>query len=219
MNDAETLVFSPSYADSDAEASRSSFILPLFAITLFLGSFLLFVVEPMVARMVLPVLGGVPMVWNTCVVFFQLMLLVGYGYAYGASRWMSSEAHRRPRGAPAAPVCGAATGDSTRSGAVARQQSAPVAAPRAGHHCRPAVCRRFDERVGLAALVLADRAPCGSRPLFSLRVQQPGESARARRVSGHRRAHADARRSRAFLDGWLCGSRGADVRVCDRGVA
>jgi len=58
-------VLSPSSADSDAEASRSSFILPLFAVTLFLGSFLLFVVEPMVARMVLPVLGGVPMVWNT----------------------------------------------------------------------------------------------------------------------------------------------------------
>ena len=86
-------VLSPSSADSDAEASRSSFILPLFALTLFLGSFLLFVVEPMVARMVLPVLGGVPMVWNTCVVFFQMMLLVGYGYAYGASKWVDLRRH------------------------------------------------------------------------------------------------------------------------------
>jgi hypothetical protein len=83
----------PSYADSDAEASPSSLILPLFAITLFLGSFLLFVVEPMVAKMVLPVLGGVPMVWNTCVVFFQMMLLVGYGYAYGASKWIDLRRH------------------------------------------------------------------------------------------------------------------------------
>ena len=88
MKDAATLVLSPSYADSDAEASRASFILPLFAITLFLGSFLLFVVEPMVARMVLPVLGGVPMVWNTCVVFFQLMLLAGYFYAYAVIRFL-----------------------------------------------------------------------------------------------------------------------------------
>jgi hypothetical protein len=92
-NRESSAVFSTSYADSDAEASRSSLILPLFAITLFLGSFLLFVVEPMVARMVLPVMGGVPMVWNTCVVFFQMMLLVGYGYAYGASKWIDLRRH------------------------------------------------------------------------------------------------------------------------------
>jgi len=36
--------------------------------------------------MVLPILGGAPMVWNSCVLFFQLALLAGYGYAYGASR-------------------------------------------------------------------------------------------------------------------------------------
>jgi hypothetical protein len=57
-------------------------LVPLFAATLFLSSFLMFSVEPMVARQMLPVLGGVPMVWNGCVVFFQAMLLAGYGGAH-----------------------------------------------------------------------------------------------------------------------------------------
>jgi hypothetical protein len=61
-------------------------LVPLFATTLFLSSFLMFAVEPMVARQMLPVLGGVPMVWNGCVVFFQAMLLAGYGGAHVLSR-------------------------------------------------------------------------------------------------------------------------------------
>ena len=61
-------------------------LVPLFATTLFLSSFLMFAVEPMVARQMLPVLGGVPMVWNGCVVFFQAMLLAGYGGAHLISR-------------------------------------------------------------------------------------------------------------------------------------
>jgi len=52
-----------------------------FTTTLFLSAFLLFAVQPMVSRMVLPRLGGSPAVWNTCVCFFQLALLLGYGYA------------------------------------------------------------------------------------------------------------------------------------------
>jgi hypothetical protein len=58
----------------------------LFGATLFLGSFLLFVTEPIIARMVLPRLGGGPMVWNTCLVFFQAALLLGYTFAHGSTR-------------------------------------------------------------------------------------------------------------------------------------
>lgn len=47
-----------------------------------LGSALLFAVQPMVARALLPLTGGVPALWNTCVVFFQCALLAGYGYAH-----------------------------------------------------------------------------------------------------------------------------------------
>ena len=60
----------------------------LFATTLFLSSLLMFAIEPIVARTVLPILGGTPMVWNTCVLFFQILLLAGYAYAHGVARWL-----------------------------------------------------------------------------------------------------------------------------------
>lgn len=60
----------------------------LFTLTLFISSTLLFLVQPMVAKMVLPLLGGTPAVWNTSVLFFQLVLLVGYFYAHAVPRWL-----------------------------------------------------------------------------------------------------------------------------------
>jgi hypothetical protein len=57
-----------------------------FALTLFLSAGLLFLVEPMIAKMILPLLGGTPAVWNTCMMFFQALLLVGYGYAHIVSK-------------------------------------------------------------------------------------------------------------------------------------
>jgi spermidine synthase len=55
---------------------------PLFAVTLFVSAFLLFLIQPMIARMLLPLLGGSPAVWSTCMVFFQALLLAGYAYAH-----------------------------------------------------------------------------------------------------------------------------------------
>ncbi len=49
----------------------------LFAATLFVSAFLLFLIQPMIAQMILPLLGGTPAVWNTCMVFFQAALLAG----------------------------------------------------------------------------------------------------------------------------------------------
>jgi hypothetical protein len=66
---------------------RHSPLALLFAITLFVSAALLFSVQPMVAKMLLPLLGGTPSVWNTCIVFFQAVLLVGYGYAVIVSKW------------------------------------------------------------------------------------------------------------------------------------
>src|SRR5499426_3418528 len=57
-----------------------------FAPTIFLSAFLLFVCEPMVGKMMLPLLGGAASVWITCLLFFQLMLLLGYGYAHAMER-------------------------------------------------------------------------------------------------------------------------------------
>jgi hypothetical protein len=60
----------------------------LYAIALFVSAMLLFLVQPMIAKMILPLLGGTPMVWNTCLVFFQATLVAGYLYAHGLSRWL-----------------------------------------------------------------------------------------------------------------------------------
>lgn len=58
--------------------------------TLLVSSSLLFLVQPMFARMVLPLLGGSPAVWNTCMVFFQAALLAGYLYAHLSTRWLGA---------------------------------------------------------------------------------------------------------------------------------
>src|SRR6516225_12437743 len=76
--------------NTERASRRPSLIVALFGFTLFLSAFLLFFLEPMIAKMVLPVLGGTPMVWNTCVVFFQTTLVAGYAYAHGATSWLSS---------------------------------------------------------------------------------------------------------------------------------
>ncbi len=54
----------------------------LFAVAIFTSAALVFVVQPMVTKLVLPMLGGSPAVWNTAMVFFQTALLAGYGYAH-----------------------------------------------------------------------------------------------------------------------------------------
>src|SRR5947209_4259601 len=64
----------------------------LFAVTLFLSALLLFWVQPLAGKMVLPVLGGTPAVWNTCVLFFQGALLAGYAYVLASTRWLSTRA-------------------------------------------------------------------------------------------------------------------------------
>ena len=59
--------------------------LALFTATLLASASLLFCVQPMIAKMILPYLGGSASVWNTCMVFFQVMLLGGYGYAHSTT--------------------------------------------------------------------------------------------------------------------------------------
>jgi hypothetical protein len=58
---------------------------PLYA-AIGLGAFLLFLVQPMAARFILPWFGGGPTVWSTCLLFFQMALLAGYGYAHLSRR-------------------------------------------------------------------------------------------------------------------------------------
>src|SRR5438552_7352815 len=57
-----------------------------YALTIFLGAFLLFQVQPLIGKYILPWFGGSPAVWTTCMLFFQLLLLAGYAYAHASAR-------------------------------------------------------------------------------------------------------------------------------------
>jgi SAM-dependent methyltransferase len=59
-----------------------------YTLTIFLSALLLFLVEPLIGKLIVPLLGGFPSVWNTCMVFFQAMLLAGYAYAHYSTRWL-----------------------------------------------------------------------------------------------------------------------------------
>src|SRR5262245_43278976 len=72
---------SPGRRLGEAGRMRSGIVL-LFSLTTFLAAVLLFTAEPMIGNMVLPLFGGTPAVWNTCLVYFQLILLCGYA-AFG----------------------------------------------------------------------------------------------------------------------------------------
>ena len=69
-----------------AASSRERYAKPLFLATIVTGSFLLFLTQPMVARMALPRLGGAPAVWNSAMLVYQALLLGGYAYAHGLAR-------------------------------------------------------------------------------------------------------------------------------------
>ncbi len=60
--------------------------MPLHAATVFLSAFLLFLVQPLLAKQILPWFGGAAIVWTLCMVFFQLVLLLGYAYAHWLTR-------------------------------------------------------------------------------------------------------------------------------------
>ena len=60
----------------------------LYTLTIFLSAFLLFLTQPLYGRMILPYLGGAPAVWNTAMMFFQLVLLAGYAYAHFSLKWL-----------------------------------------------------------------------------------------------------------------------------------
>lgn len=59
-----------------------------FALSIFLSAFLLFLVQPLIAKQILPWFGGAASVWNTCMLFFQTLLLAGYAYADRSIRWL-----------------------------------------------------------------------------------------------------------------------------------
>ncbi|MCB1455130.1 MAG: fused MFS/spermidine synthase [Nitratireductor sp.] len=74
--------------DANSVHAVKTAILPVFVATIFLSAFLLFSVQPFFAKMVLPRLGGSPGVWSVAMVFFQTVLLLGYGYAHLLTKYL-----------------------------------------------------------------------------------------------------------------------------------
>jgi hypothetical protein len=74
-------VFAPSVTDQPA-VSRNRLILAVYTLAIFVSALLLFSVQPLFTKMVLPRLGGSPAVWSVAMVFFQSLLLAGYAYAH-----------------------------------------------------------------------------------------------------------------------------------------
>jgi spermidine synthase len=78
----EALTAPAAAVPAPAAASRTGALLAAYTAAVFLSAFLLFLVQPLFGKMVLPLLGGSPAVWNTCMLFFQAALLGGYLYAH-----------------------------------------------------------------------------------------------------------------------------------------
>ena len=60
----------------------------IYALTILVSAFLLFQVEPVIAKIILPWFGGSAAVWTVCLLFFQVVLLLGYLYAHATIRYL-----------------------------------------------------------------------------------------------------------------------------------
>lgn len=79
--------YSASGQEFSSSGSQHSGLMLSFTSSLFLSALLLFAIQPLFAKMVLPRLGGAPAVWSVAMCFFQAMVLMGYAYAHGLVRW------------------------------------------------------------------------------------------------------------------------------------
>src|SRR5262245_58663248 len=69
--------------------------MPNFAISIFLSAFLLFQMQPLVGKFLLPRFGGTPSVWAVCMFFFQVVIVLGYGYSHWLSRLLNATRQTR----------------------------------------------------------------------------------------------------------------------------
>jgi len=87
MDSSAVLEAEPSRPEQQRPEARTGVLAP-FAFAMFASAFLLFSIEPMVAKAITPLLGGTPAVWITCMLFFQMLLLAGYIYVHGSFSWL-----------------------------------------------------------------------------------------------------------------------------------
>ena len=75
--------------DPTTSARSPRWSIAAFGVTILAGAFLLFQVQPLVSKAILPWFGGCPAVWTTCMLFFQVVLFAGYCYAHLLQRWLT----------------------------------------------------------------------------------------------------------------------------------
>src|SRR3954454_2556783 len=71
----------------DANSSNRGLAL-VYAATIFTSAFLLFQIQPIISKAILPWFGGTPAVWTICLLFFQSVLFAGYAYAHCTNAWL-----------------------------------------------------------------------------------------------------------------------------------
>ena len=76
----------------------------LYALTILVSAFLLFQIEPIIAKAILPWFGGSANVWTTCLLFFQIVLLLGYLYAHAVVRYLRPKAQVALHASPGVPL-------------------------------------------------------------------------------------------------------------------
>ncbi|MFS0520210.1 hypothetical protein ACEYW6_36810, partial [Nostoc sp. UIC 10607] len=79
---------SDSSVSAEPSESRNRLVLVVYTTAIFVSALLLFSVQPLFTKMVLPRLGGSPAVWSVAMVFFQAMLLAGYAYAHVLTKFV-----------------------------------------------------------------------------------------------------------------------------------
>ncbi len=172
----------------------------LYAVTIFASGFLLFIVQPLIARQILPWFGGSAGVWTTCLMFFQLGLVAGYAYSNWTTRrlsparagWPAHRAARRERDV-------VADRRVTRLEAVGRGRADVADSWIAAGHDRFAVLRALHDRPAGPGVVRARVSR--SKGLSSVRAVEPGGAGGARVVSVRHRALGDDHPAGATLVG------------------
>ena len=189
----------------------------LYAATIFLSAFLLFLVQPIIAKQILPWFGGAASVWATCLVFFQTMLLFGYAYADWSTRSLKPRTQamlhiallaREPRAAADHPRRAAGSRAPTRRPA-RRSRSSRCSARRSGSSTscsrpRARSCRRGSGgatttrcRTGCSRSRTSPRCsrccryPVAIEPVLTLVQQSISWSVGLRRVRGAVRGDGD----------------------------
>ena len=163
-------------------AATARLALPLFAVTLFASALLLFAVQPMFTKMVLPILGGAPSVWSVAMVFFQAALLVGYAYAHLLARTLpvgqgGAGASRR--------ACGGGAHAADRHRARLRRAASKAASGSGWSGCsRPrSACRSSRSRRARRCCRAGSRRAATARRATPTSSMRPPTSARSRRCS------------------------------------